>query len=516
MKRVVLYARVSSDEQANNTSLDDQIAACRAYASERGYLVLAEFREVFTGASLERPELDRLRSMLDSFDVIVVRELDRFARKLAYVTILEDEFKKAGVEVEYVLGYEDSPEGRMMKNMQGAIREYERELIFTRMQRGRQRRAKSGKVLVGARPPYGYRLVGDQLVIQAEEAEIVRLIFHWYVYGDERGKLLTTYSIAQRLTEMKVPTYMNTRKLVATSGVWDDSVVGRILRNETYAGQWHFNKRYNNREERQKPVEEWIPVEVPAIIDADTFEIAAHYRYLNKLKSQRNTRLEYLLKGHLICDTCGYYFRCVGGTAYRCEGQEKRHGKTCSGVIQRDEVEARVWTRFVDALKQPSLLISSANRRKKSRENEQEQINTALVAIKAKQDKLSEKQSRLVDLYLNSSVDRDTLDTRQQRIATERARLDREAGGLLARRQALTQEPMIDPSALFELCQRYAERIDHFTFEERREALDIFGVQVKLKRGKPGHYRLSMTGFFPFETLTISRDGYKVNWTLTA
>ena len=66
MKRAVLYARVSTDEQAEKGySLSSQIEACRKYAEGHGFSIAVEFREDYTGTRLDRPELDELRGMIE-------------------------------------------------------------------------------------------------------------------------------------------------------------------------------------------------------------------------------------------------------------------------------------------------------------------------------------------------------------------------------------------------------------------------------------------------------------------
>jgi site-specific DNA recombinase len=95
-KRAILYARVSTDEQARSGySLAQQIEALRAYAAREGYEVLEEFADPGqSGASLERPGMDRVRDLVAAGDVSVVlaQDRDRFAREPAYLYLLRQEF----------------------------------------------------------------------------------------------------------------------------------------------------------------------------------------------------------------------------------------------------------------------------------------------------------------------------------------------------------------------------------------------------------------------------------------
>ena len=103
--------------------------------------------------------------------------------------IVEEEFKRAGVTVEYVLGeYPDTPEGGLLKNVRATIAEYEREKIRERMVRGKHQKVKAGSVMINGKVPYGYTLVERNkkwtLKIDKREARVVRLVFNWYVVGD--------------------------------------------------------------------------------------------------------------------------------------------------------------------------------------------------------------------------------------------------------------------------------------------------------------------------------------------
>jgi site-specific DNA recombinase len=151
-KRAVLYARVSGDDRDNEgRNLDGQITMCRVYALKHGFSIVAELQEDdrgASGASFDLPELNNAIDMakLGEFDVLIVRELDRFSRKLSKQLIVENEFKHSGVEIEYVLGeYPDSLEGRLMKNVRATIAEYEREKIRERTSRARELKVKSQK-----------------------------------------------------------------------------------------------------------------------------------------------------------------------------------------------------------------------------------------------------------------------------------------------------------------------------------------------------------------------------------
>src|SRR5918997_1712747 len=103
-KRAILYARVSTDEQARSGySLAQQIEALREYATREGYEVLAEVSDPGqSGASLERPGMDRVRDLVAAggVGVVLAQDRDRFSREPAYVYLLREECAEQGTKLQ--------------------------------------------------------------------------------------------------------------------------------------------------------------------------------------------------------------------------------------------------------------------------------------------------------------------------------------------------------------------------------------------------------------------------------
>ena len=159
---VGIYARVSTDLQEKEQTVISQLEALRAYAQERCYSIVDEYiDDGYSGATLDRPGLDRLRDALrtDDLDLVLFHSPDRLARKAVYQGLVLEEIEKAGVRVEF-LNYpvDDSPESRMLLGMQGLFAEYERAKIMERTRRGKLQRAREG-ALVGGHAPFGYRWI---------------------------------------------------------------------------------------------------------------------------------------------------------------------------------------------------------------------------------------------------------------------------------------------------------------------------------------------------------------------
>ena len=145
--RPALYARVSSQQQAEANTIASQVEALRARIGEDGLRLDAEFcfqDEGHSGATLLRPALERLRDQAAAgvLDRLYIHSPDRLARSYAYQVLLLEEFRRCGVEVVFLnrpIGR--SPEEDLLLQVQGMMAEYERAKIAERSRRGKRHAA---------------------------------------------------------------------------------------------------------------------------------------------------------------------------------------------------------------------------------------------------------------------------------------------------------------------------------------------------------------------------------------
>jgi site-specific DNA recombinase len=209
MIQAAIYARVSSESQADAQSIDSQVAALLDRVGADG-LAISEALEFiddgYTGATLIRPALERLRDCIaqGTIDRLYIHSPDRLARKYAYQVLLMEEFARAGVEVVFLnrsLG--ETPEDTLLLEVQGIVAEYERAKIMERSRRGKRHSAQRGDVSVLCGAPYGYHYVTKhegsgqaRYEVVWEEARVVRQIYEWV--GRER---VTIGEVCRRLEE---------------------------------------------------------------------------------------------------------------------------------------------------------------------------------------------------------------------------------------------------------------------------------------------------------------------------
>src|ERR671938_1959732 len=189
-KRAILYARVSTDEQAKTGySLAQQIEALREYVAREGYEILEEVADPGqSGASLERPGMDRVRDLVATGGVTVVlaQDRDRFAREPAYHYLLRREFEEHGTKIRALNDRgDDTPEGELTDGILGQLAKYERAKTAERSRRGKLRKAREGKVIAIHTPNYGfkYNASRDGYEVDKEAMRVVRSIFR--MIGEE-------------------------------------------------------------------------------------------------------------------------------------------------------------------------------------------------------------------------------------------------------------------------------------------------------------------------------------------
>src|SRR5882672_11072271 len=184
--RAAIYARVSSDQQVHQGTIDSQVTALRQRAEADGLVLEVELcflDDGYSGSTLVRPALERLRDVAwaGGFQRLYVHWPDRLARKYAWQVLLVEELQRSGVELVFLnrsLGV--SPEEDLLLQMQGMIAEYERAKIMERSRRGKRHAARRGSVSVLSGAPYGYRYIGKhegdgeaRYQVVANEAQVV-------------------------------------------------------------------------------------------------------------------------------------------------------------------------------------------------------------------------------------------------------------------------------------------------------------------------------------------------------
>jgi site-specific DNA recombinase len=458
---------------------------------------------------LNRPELNRLRDAISNkrIVVVIVYDIDRLARKSAYQVLIEEEFFRSGVGLEYVIGqYDDSDEGRLQKQIRASIAEYEKAKIIERNESGKRGIAKSGYVVVGSRPPYGYKVVSELhkawLKVDDDEARVVRMIFQWYQNGDEHGEPLLVYKTLKILINLAIPTHGDKDNCFAKKqpvGIWSAAIVINIINNEAYAGIWHYGKtkmvndgKENTQQQRHKPRfgkpvprlrEEWIAVPVPAIISREDYTEVQRKLMVNIEQANRYLKPEYLMARRLRCAKCGY--ACIGMTHegkpryYRCNGTQWKPKLCDMPYFRMREVDDAIWVWLSEMLSNAERLAE----RLKGKQVDAIQSNKALfdrLNIIERRITVTEKQiEQLLDLYLSNVLSKESLQERKGRLDETLAKLLREQSDISTNFQnQVLSDDQIAHIATF--CEQIRQGPEVDSLVQRRQIIDLLDVRCTL------------------------------------
>ena len=393
MRMAAIYARVSSEQQREENTIASQTASLIEFASSHDLEVPGEWvveDEGYSGATLERPGLERVRDLAaeGQIQVVLAYAPDRLSRKYAYQILLIEEFARHGVETLFVKSPQgDSAEDQLLVQFQGMIAEYERAQILERSRRGKRHRAHSGEISVMSGAPYGYRYIRQTdeapaaYIVDEAEAHVVRRAYEMYTVEG-----LSIGEITRRLNAESIPP----RK----SGRWERSVVWGVLRNSAYRGVACFGKtRVSGRTRvmrpqrrrgvttpsttagHERPREEWIEIPVPALITEESFARAQELLRENKVRSRRRTIAPSVVQGLVSCAKCGYafsrtstqtsarkihYYKCIGSDSWR-----KLGGPVCDNrrFVRQELLDQIVWAEVIRLLQEPALIQQELDRR---------------------------------------------------------------------------------------------------------------------------------------------------------
>jgi site-specific DNA recombinase len=526
--RAAMYARVSSDKQAQAGTIDSQIAAIMERIRTDGLSIEDEARFIddgYIGKTLDRPALERLRDAAAAgvIDRLYVLCPDRLARRYAHQMLLVDEFQRCGVELVFInreLG--KTPEDNMLLQMQGMVAEYEREKIMERCRRGRLHAARQGRVSVLGKAPYGYRYVSAreagvaQYNVHLPEAAVVQQIFQWV--GAER---MSMGQVCRRLEEQQIPTAKGNRR-------WDRVSVWSILKNPAYKGQAAFGKTRrgpmrprlrsgrNGREQSRDgqsiyatPPEQWISIAVPAVVDSDLFDAVGDQLEENRKRSREGRRgARHLLQGLLVCKCCGYsyygkactgkkhrhyhdYYRCTGSDGYRLDGVAKCSNKP----MRQDRLDRTVWDDVRSLLADPKRIESELQRRLDPDNNgSKTQLHQKLVA---QIDKTRRGITRIIDAYGDGLLDKTEF---EPRIRTTRQQLHKLEDQLKVSldEQADIREMRLVIDNLAQFSQRVTSGLNEADWETRRQIIRtlVKRIEVDVEQVKVV-YRVDIRPFEP-------------------
>lgn len=343
---IAAYCRVSTDKEDQLNSLEAQKEFFSEYTRRTGDNLARLYADEGISGTKIKNRKEFLRMMADAehglFDMVVVKDISRFARNTVDLLQNVRKLKALGIETQFLTANMTSMgNSEFVLTIFGALAQEESANTSKRVKFGKKMNAEKGRV---PNIVYGYdKTIGDyfNLAINEEEAAVVRQIYQWYIKDG--------YGAA------KISIFLNKRGLRTKRNCqWSQNGVCRILTNELYTGKVINGKQevtdFLTGQRADKDASEWMVVARPdlRIIDPETFEQAQQIMKSRgkafKVDKERQSN-KYLFSTLIKCKECGWSFRRTVRTykntyvRWVCSGHNGRGADNCPNAVTVDEDE---------------------------------------------------------------------------------------------------------------------------------------------------------------------------------
>ncbi len=494
-RKVVAYCRVSTDNEDQANSFESQQRYFRQYIERNPdwelYEVFAD--EGISGTNTKkRKEFNRMIACAKNgdFDLIVTKEISRFARNTLDSIFYTRDLKKHGVGVIFMNDNINTLDGdaELRLAIMSSIAQEESRKTSERVKWGQKRQMEQGVVF--GRSMLGYDVKDGKMYINEDGAKVVRLIFHKFV-NEGKG----THVIARELREEGIKP-MRVKE-------WQNTVILRVIRNEKYCGDLVQKKTYtpdflSHEKKVNLGQEEFVIIKDhhEPIISRELFDKANRILDEKSLSQEGKAKHSnrYPFSGKIKCGCCGssyvarYKTRKNGSRykAWRCL-EAARHGSPhvdkagnqvgCSGLSIRNE----------DATHIMYLVTSSLKYNKEKITNNLLAIIKSIIAmdtagtdsekLKSQIKAIEQKRTNLIDLYTSGDITRDEFSAAKAKCENEIAELQSVIGSIDKQREMIEkQQELVD-----EITEAMNELINGVEYEDDfyKEILDKMVVNDK-------------------------------------
>lgn len=484
MKRIAVYCRVSSDDQKERDTIDNQVDILNTYIEMDSTLKkVSEYLDDGISGTIpfqERPFGKKLIEDAEKglFDTVLVWKIDRFGRDTLSGLSSIELLRNYNVEIISITEPFDlnTPTGRFQFITYLNMAELERNNILDRMFLGATRAAKQGKWLGGI-VPYGYYVNKDKyLEINEFEATIVRWIFDIYINKD-----FSTLDISVYLNNLGVDSNYAIRgtgknRNSSKKSLWSTSSIQRMLSNKTYAGIHEYGKRSTRRKET-------IVREVPAIIPLEVFDEAAKKRKDNILIAKRNSpNRDFLLRQLVVCGECGrkYYgtYYKSKNDVYSCSGKKtiaKRiYNLKCTNPnVKADFLEEYVW-------KQCEYVMLNYNKYKLKKDSfleEKKSLSFSIEQTKENLNKLELEKNNIIKLFRKNIIDESELNVQITDIRVESEKLKK-----ILEKNKYELEKLKNKDKIINsnenLIKIYTKNLQNLSLDEKKEIIKLLIKEI--------------------------------------
>ncbi len=401
MKKAVIYARYSSENQSEQ-SIEGQVRVCDEYAQRNDILIVGSYIDrAMTGTNDHRPEFQRMirDSSKKEWEYVIVYKLDRFSRDKYETVIHRKALRDNGVRLLSAMeNIPDTPEGIILEGLLESMNQYFSAELSQKTKRGmRENRLKGFSQ--GGKLVYGYKVENKKILINEDEAAVVRYIFERYDAGDYVRDIVAT---------------LKERGITKRGKPFAKSTVYRMLVMEYYTGIYRFKDEvYKNM--------------YPQIISKELFD-RVKAKAASLKKGTTSTMKNYLLSRKLICGYCG---RSVNGTSGTCRNGGRNYYYRCSGkqnekldcpktTLSKDAFENFIIKKVVGELSKPDVMDKLLNRLIDIQSN-RTKVNEQIQVLEKEQRQAKLSLKNLIDAVergINNPEMQERMNERREQIAS--------------------------------------------------------------------------------------------------
>lgn len=455
------YVRVSTDNQLENYSIDEQIDRLTAYCKAKGWVLVKIYTDGgFSGGNTNRPALRQMLEDMEKADInaVIVYKLDRLSRSQKdTLMLIEDEFLSNNVDFVSINENFDTstPFGRAMIGILSVFAQLEKDQITERFTMGRIGRGKAGYFHGGGNSPYGYDYVNGELLVNEYEAMQIEEIFDLFITGKSMNAI----------TKIMRGKYENRN--------WTATAVRNALKNRIYVGKVQFKGiQYDGKH--------------TPIISPERFKEVQHLLYSKERENRKTTaqkspfRGGYLLSSFIYCSRCGARYSANHGY-YKCYSRSKSSKKfitdpNCKNenwnIVELDTLVVETIRELIGNKEMIYQLTS------KIKPNKDDFVDTK--KINARMESINKQLSKLIDLYQVGTLPMEILTSKVEALVQEK--------NMLLERQNVKEDKIHTAANFIDTLNTFETYFETFDLDAKRmliatliECIKIDGKNVEIK-----------------------------------
>src|SRR5262245_2626081 len=439
------YGRVSSEDQAEDGTIESQQHDLRQWQAEHQVWVAGEFWDDPASGTLlleDRPAalelIEAMRPFMKQNPVLVITRMSRITRGdiWVYACAMRTLASLNCSLLSLAEQFDSSPQGEFIRDVHASVARLHRATILQEMTKGRDRQVRAAHWTCGP-VPFGYLTTESSGPLTASdrvaegtgftEAELAVSVFHRFAFEGT-----STIAEARRLNGLHVSTarrYGN-GTVVEVGSTWLPSRIRQMVMNPVYKGIHVYKSKHGT-----------IEREVPALVDPETWRLANRNLQRNRALSKRNAKQTYLLRGLIRCGNCGAGYANTYNHSrrpedhpdryYRCNGQigtiqPEAHARCQGKMILAVPLDDYVWTKIKDFAADPqgTLALAQAELRRRlgtvaDRAKREAELRKALAGKDGERKRARDMARRGLSTLEELQEDLDTITAETAQIRTE-------------------------------------------------------------------------------------------------